>query len=162
MFSDGDQHMGYWYDDDDDASVPEATARLTRKTVDTLGLHKDEHVLDVGCGSGAAATQIADEYGVRVTGISISPVGLDVARKRADEKGLSDRVQFDVGDYHALELPENEFDAAIALEALMHATDLNKALLEIRRVLRPGGRQARVTHRVHHRRTHHREGGALG
>lgn len=142
MFSGGHQHLAYWYDDEDDASVPEASARLTRKTVDTLGLRKEEHVLDAGCGAGAEATQIADEYGVRVTGVTISPVGRDIAHARAEDKGLADRVTFSVGDYHELDFPDDHFDAAIAIEALMHATDLNKALLEIRRVLRPGGRVA--------------------
>jgi len=120
--------------------VPEASARLTRKTADTLGLRKGENVLDAGCGAGAEATQVAEEYGVQVTGITISPGGCDIARERAESKGLSDRVKFEVGDYHALELPDGEFDAVIAIEALMHAMDLNKALLEFHRVLRPGGR----------------------
>jgi cyclopropane fatty-acyl-phospholipid synthase-like methyltransferase len=142
MFSGGHQHLGYWYGDEDDTSVPEASARLTRKTVDTLGLRKGENVLDAGCGAGAEATQVAEEYGVQVTGVTISPVGRDVAEARAEEKGLSDRVKFEVGDYHALDLPDDHFDAVIAIEALMHAMDLNKALLELRRVLRPGGRLA--------------------
>ena len=51
-------------------------------------------------------------------------------------------MTFENGDYHALEHPENTFDAAIAVESLMHAVDLDKALRELHRVLRPGGRLA--------------------
>lgn len=142
MINDGHEHMGYWYDDNDDASVGEASARLTRKIVDTLGLRSGEHVLDAGCGAGASAAQIASEYGARVTGITVSSVGLDMARARARASGLSDQLHFDIGDYHALNFPEDHFDAVIAIESLMHAVDLDKALLEIHRVLRPGGRVA--------------------
>jgi cyclopropane fatty-acyl-phospholipid synthase-like methyltransferase len=142
MFSDGHQHLGYWYGDEDNASVPEASTRLTRKIVDMLGLREGENVLDAGCGAGAEATQVAEEYKVRVHGITISPVGRDKGRERAEARGLSDTVQFDVGDYHSLDFPDDQFDAVIAIEALMHAVDLDKALLELRRVVRPGGRIA--------------------
>jgi ubiquinone/menaquinone biosynthesis C-methylase UbiE len=142
MFSNGYEHLGYWYDENDDSSVEEAAKRLTRKVVDTLGLRRGEHVLDAGCGVGAPATLIASEYGARVTGVTISPVGAGQAETRASASGLSDQVRFEVGDYHALTFPENHFDAVIAMESLMHAIDLEKALLEFRRVLRPGGRVA--------------------
>jgi cyclopropane fatty-acyl-phospholipid synthase-like methyltransferase len=141
-FSNGFEHLGYWYGDDDDASVEEATKRLTRKVVDTLDLRAGEHLLDTGCGVGAPGLQIAGEYGARVTGITISPVEAGMAQARADASDLSDRVRFEVGDYHALTYPENHFDAAIAMESLPHAVDLPKALLELHRVLRPGGRIA--------------------
>ena len=140
LFNDGQEHLGYWYDDDDEASVGEAAARLTRKIADTLGLRPGEHVLDAGCGAGVAAVQIAGEYGARVTGVTISPVGRDMARARAEAAGRSEQARFELGDYHALDFPEAHFDAVIEIEALMHAVDLDKALLELYRVLRPGGR----------------------
>lgn len=139
MFSNGSEHLGYWYDEDDDLSVEEAARRLTRKIVDTLGLRRGQHLLDAGCGVGAPAVQIAGEYGVRVTGVTISPVGASMATARANESDVADQVRFEVGDYHALAFPENHFDAAIAVESLLHAVDLEKVLLELHRVLRPGG-----------------------
>lgn len=142
MFSNGYEHLGYWYDDQDDATVEEASGRLTAKVADTLHLRRGEHVLDAGCGAGAPATQIAAQYGVRVTGVTVSPVGLDIARKRAEASGLTGEVRFELGDYHALSHPENHFDAVLAMESLMHAIDLQKVLLEFHRVLRPGGRIA--------------------
>jgi cyclopropane fatty-acyl-phospholipid synthase-like methyltransferase len=142
VFLAGNEHHGYWYDDEDEAPVEEGSARLTRKIVDTLGLRPGEHLLDAGCGAGAPAALIADEYGVRVTGVTISPVGAQLAQARANASGLSDRVRIEVGDYHALTYPENHFDAVVAIESLMHAVDLDKVLLEFHRVLRPGGRIA--------------------
>jgi cyclopropane fatty-acyl-phospholipid synthase-like methyltransferase len=142
VFNNGYEHMGYWYDDDDDASVDEAAARLTRKIVDPLGLRRGEHVLDAGCGAGTPAALIAREYGVQVTGVTLSSVGAGMAEARVRASGVSDQVRIEVGDYHAMTFPENHFDAVIAIESLMHAIDLDKALLEFHRVLRPGGRIA--------------------
>jgi ubiquinone/menaquinone biosynthesis C-methylase UbiE len=142
MFGDGYEHLGYWYDDGDDASVGAGSARLTRKIVDTLDLRAGEHLLDAGCGTGATAEQIAREYGATVTGVTISPVGLGMAEKRANASEVGGRLRFELGDYHAMRFPENHFDALIAVESLMHAVDLDKALLEFHRVLRPGGRLA--------------------
>jgi ubiquinone/menaquinone biosynthesis C-methylase UbiE len=142
MINNGYEHLGYWYDDNDDATIEDAAKRLTRKVVDTLGLHPGEHLLDAGCGLGAPANQIATEYSAQVTGITISPIEASKAQARADAMGLSDQVRFEAGDYHALPFPEDHFDAVIAIESLMHSIDLEKALLELRRVLRPGGRIA--------------------
>lgn len=138
----GYQRQGYWYDDADDASLEEGAKRLTRKVVDTLGLRPGETVLDAGCGSGAATVHIAEEYGATITGVTISPVEAATAEARAAAAGLSDRVTFEVGDYHALPFAEGQFDAVVAMESLFNAYDLDKALLEIHRVLRPGGRVA--------------------
>jgi ubiquinone/menaquinone biosynthesis C-methylase UbiE len=138
----GYQHLGYWYDESDDAPLEEASKRLTRKIVDTLGLRRGETLLDAGCGLGAPAIHIASEYGARVTGVTISPVEVSRCEVRASESGVSDLVRFEVGDYHALPFPESHFDAAVGIESLFNAFDLEKALLEFHRVLRPGGRIA--------------------
>lgn len=142
MFNDGYEHLGYWYDSEDDASVEEAGKRLTRKVVDILGLRRDEHLLDAGCGVGAPATQIAREVGARITGITISPAECEAAEKRAARQGLFHRVRFQVRDYHDLPYGDDHFDAVMAMEALSHSVDLSKALSEFHRVLKPGGRVA--------------------
>lgn len=138
----GYQRQGYWYDDSDDASLEEGAKRLTRKVVDILGLRHGESLLDAGCGSGTASIHIASVYGAQVTGITISPVEAAQAQARASESGVSEHVRFEVADYHALPFPENHFDAVVAFESLFNAFDLEKALLEFHRVLRPGGRVA--------------------
>jgi cyclopropane fatty-acyl-phospholipid synthase-like methyltransferase len=135
----GYQHLGYWYGENDDTPLEEASRRLTRKIVDTVGLRPGQHLLDAGCGLGAPAIHIAGEYGARVTGVTISPVEAERATGRAAEAGVADKVTFEVGDYHTLPFPENHFDAVVAIESLFNAFDLEKALLEFQRVVRPGG-----------------------
>lgn len=139
---DGQLHMWYFYDDADDASLPVAVHRMTRKVTETLGLRPDEHVLDAGCGPGNTAVYLAAELGARVTGVTLSDVEIASARRRAAARGVDDRVRFDYGDYTALSFPDGTFDAVLALESLQNATNIGVVLAELFRVLRPGGRLA--------------------
>ncbi|PWS35380.1 SAM-dependent methyltransferase [Falsiroseomonas bella] len=58
-------------------------------------------VLDIGCGWGGMALTLARDWGARVTGITLSEEQLAVARQRAEEAGLADRVRFELLDYRA-------------------------------------------------------------
>ncbi|GAA2053473.1 27-O-demethylrifamycin SV methyltransferase [Catenulispora yoronensis] len=139
-FNDGQVHLAYWYDEDDDASLVEASQELTRKVGDSLRLRKGQRVLDIGCGLGTPAIQLAAEYGVHVTGVNISTRQVAEAHSRARAAGLTDQVVFQVGDYTALDFPDGSFDAVVAMEALVYVRDLGHALRGLHRVLRPGGR----------------------
>lgn len=140
-FNDGQVHLAYWFDAQDDATMTEASRRLTRKTADSLGLRPGMRVLDVGCGMGTPALQLAQEYGVDVVGINISPVQVEAARQRSAAAGLADRVTFQVTDFKDLAgFPDGAFDAVIAMEVLLYAEDLVGALRGLHRVLKPGGR----------------------
>ncbi|MGW0754400.1 SAM-dependent methyltransferase [Streptomyces sp. NPDC002587] len=141
-FRDGQLHMWYWYDREDEATLPEAVHRITRKVTDTLGLRRGEHVLDAGCGPGEAALFLARRHGVKVTGVTVSGFELERARGRAEDSGLSDQVDFRYGDFMELPFPDGSFDAVLALESLQNAPDLGQVLRELYRVLRPGGRIA--------------------
>lgn len=140
VFNDGQVHLAYWYDDEDQVPLIEASQRLTRKVADSLRLRKGERVLDVGCGLGAPAIQLATEYGVRVTGINISTRQVAEAHARARAAGLADQVTFRSGNYMSLDFPDGSFDAVVAMEALVYVSDLGHALGGLHRVLRPGGR----------------------
>lgn len=136
----GQIHMWYWYDREDDATLPEAVHRITRKVADTLGLRPGEHVLDAGCGPGETAVYLARTHEVTVTGVNVSGFELNRARQRAQAAGLSERARFQYGDFMALPFPDGTFDAVLALESLQNAPDLDQVLRELYRVLRPGGR----------------------
>jgi cyclopropane fatty-acyl-phospholipid synthase-like methyltransferase len=137
---DGQIHMWYWYDRDDDAPLGEALHRITRKVTDTLGLRAGERVLDAGCGTGETAVYLARTHDVAVTGVTISQYEVGRANERAAAAGVGAQVGFDHGDYHQLSYPDGSFDAVLALESLQNASDLATVLAEFHRVLRPGGR----------------------
>ncbi|MGH3864307.1 class I SAM-dependent methyltransferase [Actinokineospora sp.] len=136
----GQLHMWYWYDREDDAPLTEALHRISQKVTATLGLRPGEHVLDAGCGPGETAIFVNKEFGARVTGVTVSGFEVAKANERAAAAGVADAVRFEYGDFMSLSYPDNTFDAILALESLQNAPDLEVVLREFHRVLRPGGR----------------------
>ena len=100
-------------------------------------------VLEVGCGPGEAAEQIAAS-GVEVEAIDISERMVELAR----ERGVDARV----GDVQELPFKDESFDAAFAGWMLYHVPDVERGIAELARVLRPGGRLVAVTNRREHLR----------
>jgi len=98
-------------------------------------------ILDVACGSGEPAISLAtllDGNG-EVRGVDISPESLKIAEERAAQRDLRN-VRFQQADVHNLPFPDNYFDRVTSRLGVMFFADLPRALSEIRRVLRPGGR----------------------
>ena len=103
--------------------------------------HGTATVVDLGCGTGVVARAIAalDGFAGTVTGIDQSPEFIAAAERLAANDGLGDRVEFLVGDAHALDLPSASFDAAVAHTLVSHVRDPLVVLAEAARVIRPGG-----------------------
>jgi len=99
-----------------------------------LGLQEGEKVLDVGCGSGWLAG-CCRTAGARVWAMDIAPGGLAAAQRRFPQAGF-----FQVGDAYYLPFTSGVFDAVVLSEVLEHLEDIDRALGEAERVLRPGGR----------------------
>jgi SAM-dependent methyltransferase len=100
------------------------------------------HVLEVGCGWGEFAARILDELGASVVAIDLSPRMVELAR----ESGVDARV----GDVQSLPYEDASFDCAVANWMLYHAPDIDRALSELERVLRPGGRLVAATNGKRH------------
>ena len=113
----------------------------TLQLLERLGIDAQDHVLDVGSGSGVTAALIAEKVGARVTGVDLSPGMVAKARQRAAKLGLADRIKFQVGDVLDLEFDEDTFDVVI-FESLLTIMpgDPAAAIREMVRVLKPGGR----------------------
>jgi cyclopropane-fatty-acyl-phospholipid synthase len=105
-----------------------------------LGLQPGMRVLDVGCGWGSFALHAAARYGVSVVGVTLSKEQAGLARKRAAEAGLTDRVEIRVQDYR--DVPDGPFDAISSIGMSEHVgraqTPAYAAALY--GLLRPGGR----------------------
>lgn len=97
-------------------------------------------ILEVGCGPGADLIALADIVGPsgRLVGIDVSEVMIAEARRRAGERALP--VTFEVGEVQALPYPDDTFDACRAARLLEHLPTADRALSEMARVTRPGGR----------------------
>ena len=135
-------HYGYWEDADDDSPIEVATARLTEVMIAALDPAPGTRVLDIGCGIGNPALHLAEARDVHVTGITISRLQVEQATARAAAAGRSGTVAFRYADAMEMPFPDRSFDAAWALESMLHMPDRNRVLAEAARVLRPGGRLA--------------------
>jgi ubiquinone/menaquinone biosynthesis C-methylase UbiE len=109
--------------------------------LELIDLPRTAAVLDLGCGTGVVTRAIAarDGFAGTVTGVDQSPEFIAAAGRLAANDGLSDRVEFVVGDVHALDLPSGSFDAAVAHTLVSHVRDPLAVLTEAARVIRPGG-----------------------
>jgi 27-O-demethylrifamycin SV methyltransferase len=133
-----DFHYGYFQAEDE--SLKSATENLTSLMAEKGAFGLDQSVLDVGCGIGNPVCQLAARYGCRVTGISTSGEGVELAVRRARDKGLSDRVSFRVADGMDNNLPDASFDRVWVMESSHLMPRKDRLLGECARVMRPGAR----------------------
>jgi ubiquinone/menaquinone biosynthesis C-methylase UbiE len=96
-------------------------------------------VLDYGCGPGYLTKYLIDRGASHVTGIDVSEGEIAQAIERAERNGVSDRSDFLAADAHATDFPDDSFDLIVG-DAILHHLDMRRALVEIGRILKPGGR----------------------
>ncbi|MGH9270266.1 MAG: class I SAM-dependent methyltransferase [Ilumatobacteraceae bacterium] len=127
--------------DDARASVSRAYAVAAPATADyrrvaRLAAGPGTHVLEYGCGvDGLAASLVGG--GAQVTAIDISAVAIERSAASAAERGVE--VTFAVMDAEALELADGSLDLVVG-SGILHHLDLDRAVSEVARVLKPGGR----------------------
>jgi demethylmenaquinone methyltransferase / 2-methoxy-6-polyprenyl-1,4-benzoquinol methylase len=109
--------------------------RWGRVTAASLAIAPGRTVLDVACGTGTSSVCLA-QSGAQVTGCDFSPGMLDVARTRAPD------IEFVFGDALKLPFGDATFDAATISFGLRNVADTHRAITEMRRVVKPGGRLA--------------------
>lgn len=126
------------------------TSRIRSQIFDSIGLHGDEKVLDVGCGSGlllnGAAMRLTSG---KATGIDIwSPHSgggnLELLWKNAKAEGVADKIEFKEADARKMPFEDAAFDVVLSSGALHHISrdfdDHERTVREIVRVLKPGGK----------------------
>ena len=114
-----------------------------RKTVAALRLAPGHRVLDLATGTADLAIQIARTVaGVTVVGLDPSGGMLAVGKEKVAKGGLGDRVELVLGDAQALPFPDASFDGVTMAFGIRNVPDRPRALVEMRRVTRPGGRIA--------------------
>jgi ubiquinone/menaquinone biosynthesis C-methylase UbiE len=132
-----DDHVGVY-----EAVFEPFTLQFAHAAIATLRLAAGRSVLDVGAGCGGAALVLA-EQGLRVTAIDASARMVERISTRAAERGHA--IAARVMDGRALDLDDASFDAALSVLGIVLFPDAERAMSEMRRVVRPGGRVAVVT-----------------
>jgi cyclopropane-fatty-acyl-phospholipid synthase len=122
---------GYWRDTDSLEAAQEAKLRLTCRK---LGLRPGMHLLDIGCGWGGLVRFAAEHFGVRATGITLSPEQAEVARETCEGLPVEIRIQ----DFRDV---EGRFDAVVSVGMFEHVGPRNHVayMAAVDRCLAPGG-----------------------
>lgn len=122
-----DAYMGRW------------SRRLAPLFLDFAGLAAGERVIEIGCGTGALTFAIPTRADIaRVEAIDYEPQFVEAAR----ERNRDPRINFQRGDAHQLQFKDAEFDRALSMLVLHFVSDPERAVSEMRRVVRPGGAAA--------------------
>jgi ubiquinone/menaquinone biosynthesis C-methylase UbiE len=117
------------------------TTEESKEIPRTLGLTPSSYVLEIGCGSGRYALQVAGTVGCRVLGVDVNEPGIHTANHLAQTQGMSSQVRFEHCDAsQKLPFADGSFDAAFANDVLCHVAGRTGVLRELFRVLRADGK----------------------
>lgn len=100
------------------------------------------HTLEVAVGSGLNLHLYPDE--IRLVGLDLSPAMLELAKQRAADTARD--VDLRTGDAHALPFEDGSFDSVVCTYSLCNIPDPHRAVGEMKRVLKPGGKLILVDH----------------
>jgi ubiquinone/menaquinone biosynthesis C-methylase UbiE len=106
--------------------------RFAEKFVRKLGVEFAGHVLDVGCGDGRITRRIAER--------AVTTIGVDVTAHESWARYASDRLRFQTGDAESLPFSDFSFDTVFQVSMLHHARQPERAITEMLRVRKPGGK----------------------
>ena len=127
-------HHGYWIRGDESKEV--AQAQLTDHLAQLADIQPGSSLLDIGCGFGGSSIHLAQKYNVSATGITISPVQVEMARKAAAVAQVD--AQFLLMDAEALDF-QQQFDFLWSVESISHYHDHRSFFANAARFLKPGG-----------------------
>lgn len=122
-----------------DSTIYQLRRAVVLELVDKLQLSRGSRILELGCGAGLTAVELA-RRGYRVDAVDTVGAMLDLTRRAATEAGLKDRVRTSAADTHQLAFRSGTFDLLVAMGVVPWLHSLPRALQEMARVIRPGGR----------------------
>jgi tocopherol O-methyltransferase len=127
-------HHGYWIRGDESKEV--AQTQLIEHLAKLAAIKGGARILDIGCGFGGSSLYLAKNYGAKVTGITISPVQVQMATDTAAKANMD--AKFLLMDAEDMKF-EEPFDVLWSVESISHYHDPRKFFASAVRFLKPGG-----------------------
>ncbi len=127
-------HHGYWILGDE--SKEKAQLQLIEHLAQLVNVKHGSDILDIGCGFGGSSLYLAEHYGATVTGITISPVQVEMAMRAATEKHLN--AKFLLMDAEKMNF-QKQFDLLWSVESISHYENRQIFFDSASRLLKPGG-----------------------
>ncbi len=110
-----------------------------KKVVKLLIDNKPTKILDIATGTGDLAIDLLETKATEIIGVDISEDMLKIAHNKVNNRNLKDIIQIKIGDAENLNFQDNYFDAITCSFGVRNFDNLNKALNEINRTLKPNG-----------------------
>ena len=127
-------HHGFWIRGDESKEI--AQLQLVEHLADLAKIQPASEILDIGCGFGASSLFLARKYGVSPTGITISPVQVEIAnRAAAAAQAPATFLLMDAEDMRF----NKQFDLLWSIESISHYQNIEKFFVSATRFLKPGG-----------------------
>ena len=126
------------------AHISFLTLAQLQSLTEGLSLTTDDVLVDLACGAGGPGFWAAKESGALLVGIDLSTTAVKVAAERAGPLGMAGRATFRQATFETTGLDAVSADAVMSIDALQYVPDKTKALAEVARILRRGGRFAFV------------------
>ncbi|MDO6676394.1 bifunctional demethylmenaquinone methyltransferase/2-methoxy-6-polyprenyl-1,4-benzoquinol methylase UbiE [Tenacibaculum sp. 1_MG-2023] len=111
-----------------------------KKVVKLVGENNPQQILDIATGTGDLALMMSELNPEKIVGLDISEGMLQVGRQKIAKANLSNKIKMIVGDSESIPFPDNTFDAITVSFGVRNFENLDKGLIEILRVLKPGGK----------------------
>ena len=127
-------HHGYWINGDE--SKETAQVQLIEHLAETANIQPGARILDIGCGFGGSSIYLARKYHARCTGITISPLQVEMASADAAAAGAS--ANFLCMDAESMHF-DDPFDVLWSVESISHYQDIPRFFSSAGRYLKPGG-----------------------
>ena len=127
-------HHGYWIRGDE--SKEKAQLQLIEHLAQLADVKRGADILDIGCGFGASSIYLAKHFNATVTGITISPVQLEMANQAAALERLD--AKFLLMDAEAMDF-QRQFDVLWSVESISHYQNLPGFFASAAKLLKPGG-----------------------
>lgn len=127
-------HHGYWIRGDE--SKEEAQLQLIEHLAQLTEIKHGSDILDIGCGFGASGLYLAKKYKAAITGITISPVQVQMATEAAARERLD--AKFLLMDAEAMEF-QQQFDVLWSVESISHYEHREEFFACAAKLLKPGG-----------------------
>ena len=130
-------HHGYWLTGKE--TKEEAQENLIKLLINRGGFKERPRILDVGCGIGGSSIYLAKNLNANVTGITISPIQIEMANKNALQEKVN--IDFKLMDAENMNL-KKDFNIIWSIEALSHLNDQRKFFKNASEFLLPNGKYA--------------------
>ena len=108
--------------------------------VKLLREHKPKLILDVATGTGDFAIECVQLHPEKIVGVDISEGMMKFGREKIKKKGLEKLITLEYGDAETISFPDNTFDAIVVGFGVRNFENLEKGLINLHRVLKPGGK----------------------